>query len=395
MTDKPDPSDAQAEVLDLLPATLEELSDELNISRSGVSSRISRLREKGYDINEPLDDEMYYPPESDNIDLESCRSSRTEHHDDIVDDLRAEGLTFRDFGELYDMGRTAAEGILEDLRESGHNIEFKRLNSNERLWYIASDTDQRYEVEQSGTYTFGLMSDTHLGSSAEHLEELHDYYDRLQERGVEHVYHAGDISDGWQVHKGHINVIKGEAAGWERLLDYVVENYPQRDGITTYFIEGNHDHKFYKRNGLHLGEQIAQRRDDLVYCGDSQARFVFDRENDIDLEVIHPSGGKPYTQGYRAQTLYRERPPEDRPTISGIGHLHGKMYASAEDVEAFYTGCWKGLTTYGKRKGHDSEIGGWIVEIEIEDGELRRLTPDWIGYPTRDGDESVDMRAFD
>jgi hypothetical protein len=121
------------------------------------------------------------------------------------------------------------------------------------------------------------------------------------------------------------------------------------------------------------------------------ATLVFDAENSIDLELIHPSGGTPYTVGYRAQTLYRERPPDDRPTLAGIGHLHDKMQANAEGVEAFYTGSWQGPTPYIKRKGLPTKIGGWIVELEIQDGEVRRIRTEWIGYQPRENANEYDV----
>lgn len=379
-------TEKQKRVLDDLPATIEDLAEKYDISRSGVRSIVTRARGNGVEV--PYDPErgMYLPPEDAPEEIEKAERIDSEAVESIVEDLRGEGLTYRDLATEYDLSKDESMTILDDLEREGYTVEFKSTDARgTRLFYIPEERDKTYVAgDGDGVYRFALMGDTHLGSKAEHLEELHDFYDRLEEEGVEHVYHAGDISDGWKVHKGHINVVKGGASGWHRLLGYVVDNYPVREGVDTFFIEGNHDRKYHRRNGVHFGELISRRREDLNYLGDSQATIVFDPENDIDLELIHPSGGKPYTQGYRAQTLYRERPAEERPTIAGIGHLHGKLYGSAEDVEAFYVGCWKGLTTYGKRKGHDSEIGGWIVEIEIKNGELRRVSPNWIGYESRD-----------
>lgn len=386
----PQPTPKQEEVLDSLPATSEEVANELGITPSAVRSRIQRMRREGIEVTHDRESGRFHPPARATELPDASDSVATVDRSDVVSDLRGGGLTASDFSEKYDISKSSALDLLDRLAEDGHAVEYKEADQyGTKLWYIPEDRDKTYRAGRGdGVYRFALIGDTHLGSSSEHLWELHDFYDRLQEEGVSHVYHAGDITDGWEVHKGHINEVKGEAAGWDRLLQYTVENYPQRDGIDTFFIEGNHDRKYHRRNGLHFGELISRRRDDLHYCGDSQATFVFDEENDLDLELIHPSGGKPYTQGYRAQTLYRERPPSERPTIAGIGHLHGKLYANAEDVEAFYVGCWKGLTTWGKRKGHDSEIGGWILEIEIEDGELRRVSPDWVGYESRDTEKA-------
>jgi len=175
----------------------------------------------------------------------------------------------------------------------------------------------------------------------------------------------------------------------------VVANYPQRAGITTHFIEGNHDNKFFNRNNIHFGRMLGDRRADLNYLGNSQATIHLSREHDITLELIHPSGGKPYTTGYRLQTLYRERNMEDRPTIGGVGHLHGSMYAETEGVKGLYAGAWKGTTTYGKRKGHQAKIGGWILDVTISDGAITEFIPKWQGYPERETDNEYDLEQLD
>jgi len=88
------------------------------------------------------------------------------------------------------------------------------------------------------------------------------------------------------------------------------------------------------------------------------------------------------------QTLYRERNTKNRPDLAGIGHIHGSMYAETEGVHGFYSGCWKGITTYGKRKGHEAKVGGWIVDLEIRDGRIHKLVPEWIGFEERGAENS-------
>lgn len=396
MTDEPTPevSDRQREVLDLIrdpPAHLpdepqsSDLADELGISDSSVKTHISRLRNKGFQIYSSRSNSGGYvfdPTELGDND-----------YADLADALHDGGATMAELTDEFDTSKASIRRGFDTLRQQGHTIEHKEIDaSGERRFFIPEETDKTYQVGSgSGVYRFGLISDTHLGSEATHLAQLHDFYDRLEDRGITTVYHAGDIGDGWQIHPGHVNVIKGEASGWGRLKDYIVEHYPRRQGIDTLFIEGNHDNRYYQQNSIHFGQLLDNARSDLHYCGDSMARFVFDAEHDIDLELIHPSGGKPYTLGYRIMTLYRERPIDTRPTLAGIGHLHGSMFAQTHGVIGFYTGAWKGLTTYGKRKGHAAEIGGWIIEMEIEDGELRRLVPEWVGYEADDSTNFYSM----
>jgi|GEM_PF-2310772 len=383
----------QERVLHFLPADKHDIAAELECAENTAKYYIEKLRDKGVDIVWNPDTGTYTHA-TDNEDTESdplptfdtTNTDTIPTTDDLPDGLlrtlRQDGLTYDDFNTEYGWSRDQVSRLLQRLREAGYELEYETIDDNgTRLWYIPDDGDKRYRLGNGdGRYRFGLISDTHLGAKTERLDDLHDFYDRLVDHGIDLVFHAGDIGDGWKVHRNHVNGVKGKATGWERLRDYVIDNYPHRDDIDTLFIEGNHDHKLYRREGIHFGELIDQRRDDLHYLGDSQARIVFDDTNDIDLELIHPAGGKPYTLGYRLQTLYRERPLHDRPTIAAIGHLHGQMQAESEGVLGFYTGCWKDLTTYGQRRGHKGAIGGWIIDLEIQSGEVRSLGTRWVTY---------------
>jgi predicted phosphodiesterase len=379
----PDLTDRQAEILESLPATVPELAESFSLTQSTIRDHLTNAQSRGADI---VSDDGTWHAERD-IDLSTTTGDKPDPSDlpsSFLSALRDNGLTYQEMQERYDWGQDKAKSVLDRMSQSGWCIEYETVDpQGTRRWYIPDKRDKRYEIgDGDGTYRFGLISDTHLGSTATHEDALHDFYDKMQARGVDIVLHAGDISDGWEVHRNHINHVHDSATGWNRLLEYCVQHYPQGDGVETLFISGNHDRKLWRREGIRFSEMLDNRRDDLHWLGDSMARLVFDSEHSFDLELIHPSGGQPYTLGYRAQTLYREQPTDIRPSMAAIGHLHGRMQAAAEGVESFYTGCWKDLTTYGKRKGHAAEIGGWDVEITISDGELDGMTTRWEKYPT-------------
>ena len=381
-------SDKARTVLETLPADKYELADVIDQKPTTAKDKIQELRQHDYDIEYDPSTQKYHQAENDPYNKA----------EEIVEPVRDSIENGAHESELLETLQTTSEQLtaaLDRLESEGVNI---RTMGDEKdpVYHIPTEWDQKYTLNQGGEkLTFALISDTHLGSSAEHLDELHDFYDRCVNQGITDVFHCGDISDGWKVHPGHLNEIKPDAAGWQRLKNYVVRNYPQRENITTHFIEGNHDNKFYNRNNIHFGRLIAERREDLNYLGNSQATIYLSREHDITLELIHPSGGKPYTTGYRLQTLYRERNMEDRPTIGGVGHLHGSMYAETEGVKGLYAGAWKGTTTYGKRKGHQAKIGGWILDVTISDGEITEFVPKWQGYPERETDNEYDLEELD
>lgn len=424
---------AQRELVDALRGgrvPKAELAVQLDIPVPTLEGRQERLRNRGFDIPYEREGDTSYWALSDadrdrlSSDGEAEGGDADNTDDDDADDddalptvtapdtgqptsedlpnafitaLRENGLTYAEMDRRYGFGRDQAKRLLDRMSEAGWCIDFDTLDKHgTRRYYIPDERDKRYQIgDGDGTYRFGLISDTHLGSKACHLADLHDFYDRMQARGVEIVLHGGDIGDGWEVHQNQINEVVPEATGWNRLQDYCVEHYPQRDGIETFFISGNHDHKLWKRSGVRFGERLGNRRADLNWLGDSMARLVFDPANDVDLELIHPSGGQPYTLGYRAQTLYREQPTDIRPTLSAIAHLHGRLWAAAEGVEAFYTGCWKDLTTYGKRKGHAAEIGGWDVELSIVDGRVDSISTNWVSYKAEDDEHQSAAQLTD
>ena len=380
-----DLSENQRVVYEMLPATKTEIADRVGTTEQGAKSYIKRIRRNGYEIDYDRSTQRYHTPD------QQPHKPASELPRDAIKDSLNQGIHLSELIETHDTTEGELRQLFSEFRENGVQIS-QTGDESDPIYHIPKEWDREFSLElETNNLTFGLISDTHLGSSTEHLQELQDYYDRAEQEGITDIFHCGDISDGWKVHKGHINEIKGEAAGWGRLKNYVVENYPQRDGITTHFIEGNHDNKYFNRSNIHFGRLIANQRDDLHYLGNSQATIYLDRENDIDLELIHPSGGKPYTTAYRLQTLYRERNMENRPTIAGVGHLHGSVYAETEGVKGLYAGAWKGTTTYGKRKGHQAKIGGWILDVTISNGRVSEFVPKWVGYEENKSENNYDL----
>lgn len=312
--------------------------------------------------------------------------------DGLVDDLKT-GMTYEDFEEEYDWNRSKAKSAVEKLRSSGVDISEKTVDQyGTKLYQVDEQVDDEWSwVNEDGNYEFAIISDTHLGSSGEQLDSLNNFYDRLEEEDVDVVFHAGDISDGTVknngrgVYRGHSNHLKPEAIGWNRLIDYVSENYPERDDIDTLFISGNHDHQLFKNTGVRFGKELEERRDDLHWLGDSYANIDL---GEVDMDLVHPSGGAPYTLGYRAQTWLRDKPEEEKADITVFGHLHQFLNAETEGSQVLYAGAWQGSTPFLERKGIKPKAGGWVVDMEVEDGDIRSWSTDRVMYPI-EGDSDV------
>lgn len=310
--------------------------------------------------------------------------SKTELQDYVTND--------EELAEQYDGG---ADALVDDLREEGYDIDSRDMGDDE-LYLIAEEVDSEYRWEQSdGNYRFAVISDTHLGSEGEQLDSLNDFYDEVVDRDIDVVFHSGDISDGTVknngrgMYRGHSNHLKPEAIGWHRLEDYVAENYPEREGVDTLFITGNHDNQLFKETGFRFGKKLENRRDDLHWLGDCFATIDL---GDVDMDLVHPSGGAPYTLGYRAQTWLRDKDEEDKADITIFGHLHQVLQAEAEGSHAFYAGAWQGQTPYLDRMGHKAKAGGWILDMDVsEEHGIERLGTEFIEYPLEsESDHSAD-----
>ena len=137
---------------------------------------------------------------------------------------------------------------------------------------------------------FGLVSDTHLGSMFEELEFLKFAYKIFKREKIANVYHAGDIIEGGKIYRGQEYETKYH--GVDEQVDHCVKEYPQIEGITTYFIDGNHTLSFHNDAGVDVGEIISLYRKDLVYVGKEEANIELENKSGrCILRLVHPGGG--------------------------------------------------------------------------------------------------------
>jgi len=182
------------------PADKDALADHVGVAASTVRDHIATLRDEGYDVEYSYGHQQYHLGEQ----------PRTQPEDisyDAVADALEGGIKLPALCSEFATDREVIETVLSDLEGEGYDISEREADGT-RVVYLPTDVDRRYRLGTDGTeLTIGLLSDTHLGSAAEHLDALHEYYDMLADRGISRVFHCGDISDGWKVHTGHLNEI--------------------------------------------------------------------------------------------------------------------------------------------------------------------------------------------
>ena len=225
--------------------------------------------------------------------------------------------------------------------------------------------------------SFGLISDTHINSKYTQLTYLQKFYEICSRRGIEDVYHAGDIDEGEQMRTGH--QYECYTQGADDHINEIVTNYPRIDGITTHFITGNHDSSIYKRCGVDIGEIISMKRKDMNYLGRDCARIEI-TPNCI-LELRHPWDGTAYALSYKPQKMIDAMEADSKPNILAIGHYHKLEYLFYRNVHCFQAGCFQTQTPFTRGKGISVHLGGWIITIEVDKrGYIQRIVPEMIPF---------------
>ena len=237
---------------------------------------------------------------------------------------------------------------------------------------------------------FGLIGDTHINSKYAQLTHLHKMYDLFEQEGITHVYHTGDIDEGEQMRPGHQYECCNQGA--DEHVKSIVSVFPERAGITTHFITGNHDASIIRRCGYNIGNTIAEKRKDMEYLGQDCATVYL--TPNCTCELRHPWDGSAYSLSYKPQKLIESISGGEKTNILAIGHYHKAEYLFYRNVHCFQTGTFCAQTPFMKGKAISAHMGGWIVEIEVEDdGTIRRIKPQFIPFYIAVKDDYMNFRA--
>jgi len=172
---------------------------------------------------------------------------------------------------------------------------------------------------------FGVVSDTHIGSMFEHLDLLNLAYKTFRREGIQIVYHAGDMVDGFGIYPSQ--EFEQHALGFEAQTQAVIDGYPKFKNIQTYFITGNHDLSYWKKAGIDIGRIVTQRRPDLVYLGQEEADIQIKiNGRKVTIRLSHPRTGTAYALSYQTQKYIDSLSGGQKPKILFFGHRHKAMF---------------------------------------------------------------------
>jgi len=222
----------------------------------------------------------------------------------------------------------------------------------------------------------GLCSDLHIGSKYTKYEVLDDIFKRFKKAGVDAVYIAGDITEGYNMRPGHS--FECNLHGADAQIKGVIDKIPSI-GKPIYFITGDHDYSHYKRQGIDIGTYIANGREDMKYLG------MFDADIELakntKLKLVHPAKGTAYAISYQPQKLIEALSGGEKPNILAIGHYHKMEYLFYRNIHSLQTGAIQSQSSWMKRMNIAAMTGAWIVDVYTKrNGTIDKLIPTLLPY---------------
>lgn len=286
-------------------------------------------------------------------------------------------VTVADLVKKYKLSGRVLDAIIEDLKADGYLI--NREGDKLSIQKVVYQEPETHVCQWTGDQIirFGVVADTHLCSKWQQLTHLNTVYDIFQREGITTVYHAGDITEGYNMRTGHeYEVFKH---GADEQVEYVIENYPSRSGLTTYFITGNHDHSHIKAAGHDIGKPIARAREDMCYLGMANAKVKL--TPNCTLEINHPLDGSSYALSYSLQKTIDAMSGGEKPNILLNGHHHKTFQMFYRNIHAFECGTLQSQTNWMRGKRLPAHIGGWILTVHVDgDGTVTRCIGEWIPF---------------
>ena len=268
--------------------------------------------------------------------------------------------------------------VMDNMIDSGYIID--KINGKYLLRTVLTTEHNTVDVNWNGDriIRFGVASDMHLNSKYQQITHLNTFYDICEKEGIDTVYNPGDLVEGqYQGRKGHEYEIFNHSA--DDQVQYVVDNYPRREGIKTVFITGNHDHTHLKNAGYDIGKRIVMERDDMTYLGMNNATIML--TPNCRMDMLHPLDGSSYALSYALQKTIEAMPVDDLPQILLVGHHHKSIYLNIRGIHAMEAGTFQAQSPWMKGKRLAAHVGGWIVTVHVNDkGEVTRFIPEWIPF---------------
>jgi len=235
------------------------------------------------------------------------------------------------------------------------------------------------------THHFGLTSDNHLCNRQSRLDVLNAAYDHFARQGITTVFNAGNWIDG-EARFNKTELLT--APGMDNQMDYLIDKWPVRDGLTTHYIAGDdHEGWYAQREGIEVGKYLQMRaedqgRHDLKYLGYAECDVALKcGSHSAVMRVLHPGGGSAYATSYTAQKIVESYQGGEKPQVLIIGHYHKAEYGYPREVHCIQAGCTEDQSLFMRKKKIAAHVGFWELKIKQNaQGIITRVAVEWFPF---------------
>jgi len=304
---------------------------------------------------------------------------------DILKFINSGVYSITDIANRFDMSPSKVEIELATLKEQGYII--NTIDGK----HTAGDTLDKadnikidYKKHGEKEICIGVIADTHLCSKYARLDVLNALYDRYADYGIKDVYLCGNWIDGEaRFNKGDLLV-----HGLQNQVNYFIDEFPQREGITSHILSGDdHEGWYVQRENINIGkflqnEAKSQGRDDLIDIGYMERDFdLTQKGGSSTMRVIHAGGGSAYALSYSTQKYNISLQGGEKPSIIFVGHYHKFDYHYDREIHTVQVGCLCDQTPFMRKRKLQAHLGGCVAWIkQADNGIITSFKVEWIPF---------------
>ena len=270
---------------------------------------------------------------------------------------------------VWDMCGKGVEIVLVD------NTLVFRKNISKKISYSKTNPDDLTCTE------ILVVSDTHFGNINNQLHLLNELYQEAYNRGITKVLHIGDMTDG-----NYPNRLESPRQqflhGFDEQVGYVVDMYPEIDGMTTYYILGSHDETHYKNGQSTVDFWVDRCRRDMKFLGQDTGEIVI---NKVKYVLDHPGGGSAQSLSYKPQKRIEILESHNKPKVLLIGHYHKSYAFTYRNIQCIEVPALCTKTQFQQKQGLINSVGGYFLKVYSDSkGNIQYFEPEEIIYNEKD-----------
>ena len=275
------------------------------------------------------------------------------------------------------------EGLLYIWEMCGKKVEIVQIEGELVLQKtpVKKSTFNKIKLDKLKENEILVVSDTHFGSIHNQLHLLNELYEEAYKRGITTVLHIGDLTDGNYPNRPE-NPRQQFLHGFDEQVGYVVDMYPEIDGMTTYYILGSHDETHYKNGQATADFWIDRCRKDMKFLGQDTGEITIDK---VKYILDHPGGGSAQSLSYKPQKRIEILETHNKPKVLLIGHYHKSYHFVYRNVQCIEVPALCAKTQFQQKQGISNIVGGYFIKVYSDkNGNIQYFEPEEILYGKND-----------